>query len=128
MSEQTPEKEGAPSPAEPTSPAVALQAPVTREMVFEALKPVEDPEIHLGIIDLGLVYGAEVSPDGKQVKVKLTLTSPACPYGPMLIEQVKLISGRLPGVEKAEVQLVWEPPWDPRTMAADHVKDILGIW
>ena len=124
---------GAASPAPSALPAVAtpgveFKAPVTRDMVFEALKPIEDPEIHLGIVDLGLVYGADVAKEGKEVTVSMTLTSPACPYGPMLIDQVRKISRGLPGVERAEVLVVWEPPWDPRTMAADHVKDVLGIW
>ena len=111
-----------------TPAALEIKAPVTRDMVFEALKPIEDPEIHLGIVDLGLVYGADVAKEGKEVTVSMTLTSPACPYGPMIIDQVRAVAKKLPGVERAEVLVVWEPAWDPRTMAADHVKDILGIW
>lgn len=116
-------------PASAAAPAgIEIKAPVTPEMVMEAVKPVVDPEIHLSIVDLGLVYGADVDASGKLVTVRLTLTSPACPYGPMLIDQVKLVAGSMPGVEKADVQVVWEPPWDPRTMASDYAKDVLGIW
>lgn len=125
----TPAPTPSPSPASAGTPAgIEIKAPVTGEMVMEAIKPVVDPEIHLSIVDLGLVYGADVDPEGKQVTVRLTLTSPACPYGPLLIDQVKLVAGSLPGVEKADVQVVWDPPWDPRTMASEYAKDVLGIW
>lgn len=127
MAEASSPHDAAPGP--PAAPApVEIKAPVTREMVQEALKPIEDPEIHLGIVDLGLVYGIDVDAAGKQVAVSMTLTSPACPYGPMIIDQVKRAAAALPGVEKSDVQVVWEPPWDPRTMASDYVKDVLGIW
>ncbi len=59
----------------------------TKEEVFEALKPVQDPEIRIGIVDLGLVYDADISENGK-VTVKMTLTTPACPYGEMLVAMV----------------------------------------
>lgn len=101
---------------------------LTSEQVMEALKPVQDPEIRLGIVDLGLIYGVEFQEDGKKLVVRMTLTSPMCPYGPMLMAQVQDVINCLPGPEEARVELVWEPPWDPRTMASDEAKDVLKIW
>lgn len=101
----------------------------TADEIREGLKPVEDPEIHLSVVDLGLIYGVEVqdSPEGAHVQVNMTLTSPACPYGPMLLGQVHATVQRLPGVKTMQVNLVWNPPWDPRTMASEEAKMELGI-
>jgi len=96
--------------------------------VIEALKPVVDPEIRIGIVDLGLVYGVEIQDEGRTVVVRMTLTTPMCPYGPMLVGQVQDIISCLPGVIEGRVTLVWDPPWDPRTMASDDAKDMLNIW
>ena len=100
---------------------------MTEDMVMEALKEVQDPELRLGIVDLGLIYGADVTNEGRAVEVQMTLTSPGCPYGPMLISDVKRVVDNLPGVESSEVKMIWDPPWDPKTMATDEVKDRLGI-
>jgi len=100
----------------------------TVEEVKQALRTVVDPEIHLNIVDLGLVYGVEII-DDKTIKVDLTLTSPMCPYGPQLIAAVpKAVEEKVPGVERTDVNLVWIPPWDPRTMASEDVKMELGIF
>jgi metal-sulfur cluster biosynthetic enzyme len=101
---------------------------MTEETVMEALKEVQDPELRLGIVDLGLIYGADVKNEGRVVEVRMTLTSPGCPYGPTLLSDVKRVVGNLPGVESSEVKIIWDPPWDPRTMASDEIKDKLGIW
>ena len=101
---------------------------LTAEAVKEALKPVVDPEIFISIVDLGLIRNVEVAPDGRKVKVTMTLTTPFCPEGPMIVEQVKQIAASLPGVSESEVELVWTPPWDPRKEASDEVKAELGIW
>lgn len=100
----------------------------TKEQVMDALRTVEDPEIALNIVDLGLVYGIDFDEKERLVKVRMTLTTPYCPYGPELVAQAKGAAESLDGVKFADVQLVWEPPWDPKTMAADHVKDKLGLW
>ncbi|MCH9023693.1 MAG: DUF59 domain-containing protein [candidate division Zixibacteria bacterium] len=99
----------------------------TKEEVFEALKPVQDPEIRIGIVDLGLIYDADISENGK-VTVKMTLTTPACPYGEMLVAMVHRAAEDLDDVTEVEVVLVWEPTWDPVEMASDVAKDLLGIW
>jgi metal-sulfur cluster biosynthetic enzyme len=101
----------------------------TREEVYEALKDVQDPELHIGIIDLGLVYGAEIAGEQRDdVTVVMTLTSPMCPVGPMFKEAVQSKVRSMAGVSKANVEITFTPPWDPRTMASDDVKVQLGIW
>jgi len=99
----------------------------TKEQIIEVLKPIHDPEIRIGIVDLGLVYDIIISDDGV-VKVKMTLTTPACPYGDMLLAMVHREVEQLEGVTKVEVVLVWDPPWDPKGMCSDYAKDALGIW
>lgn len=98
--------------------------------VGQALAPVQDPEIHVSITELGLVYGAEIKekPEGIGVRVKMSLTSPACPYGPMLLASVHGALARLPGVRDVDVDLSFEPAWDPRTMASEEAKESLGIF
>jgi metal-sulfur cluster biosynthetic enzyme len=101
----------------------------TQEEVREALKTVEDPELHMGIIDLGLIYGVDVSgPANEDVTVTMTLTSPMCPVGPMFKEAVETRVKSLEGVKAAVVEITFTPPWDPRTMASDDAKVLLGIW
>ena len=102
---------------------------VTEAEVLQALKPIEDPELHLGIVELGLIYAVAIneSPAGGDVKVRMTLTSPFCPYGPMLRSQVQQTVAKLPGVAQAQIEVVFTPPWDPRTMASEDVKMALGI-
>jgi len=98
----------------------------SEEDIREALKDVYDPELGVNIIDLGLVYGIDIAGDG--VTVRMTLTSPACPLGPEIIETVKSVLGALPMVGRVDVQLVWTPRWDPQTMASDEAKMELGIY
>jgi metal-sulfur cluster biosynthetic enzyme len=99
---------------------------VNEELVREALKNVIDPELRLSIIDLGLVY--EVDIKDSTVKVIYTLTTPACPLGPVIDEQIQDVLGDLPGMEEVITEIVFSPPWDPRTMASDEIKMQLGIW
>ncbi len=98
-----------------------------REEVLEALKPVVDPEMNVSIVDLGLVYDVEAE-DPDKLLIKMTLTSPMCPVGPQIMGAVHSTALQLEGVEDVDIQLVWAPPWDPRTMATDDVKMMLGIW
>ncbi|OGO52935.1 MAG: aromatic ring hydroxylase [Chloroflexi bacterium RBG_16_68_14] len=101
-------------------------AVVTEELVREALKDVFDPELRMSIVELGLVYDVDVQ-DGK-IKVTYTLTSPACPLGPVIDSQIQDLLMDLPGVKEVTTELTFSPPWDPRTMASDEVKMQLGIW
>ena len=100
---------------------------VTPEQVKRALTEVEDPEIGMDIVGLGLVYKTEVSDDAK-VRVEMTLTSPGCPMGSYILTQAHAAVMNLPGVKDVQVDLVWTPPWDPKTMASDEVKAELGLW
>jgi metal-sulfur cluster biosynthetic enzyme len=96
----------------------------TKEDVFEALRAVEDPELGMDIVELGLLYDVEV--EGPKVKVIHTLTSMGCPVGPMIQENVDQIVRAMPEVEDVEVELTWDPPWSPEKMS-DDAKFILGF-
>jgi metal-sulfur cluster biosynthetic enzyme len=96
----------------------------TKDEVVEALRGVEDPELGMDIVELGLVYDVEV--EGPRVKVIHTLTSMGCPVGPMIQENVDQIVRELPEVEDVEVELTWDPPWSPEKMSED-AKFILGF-
>jgi metal-sulfur cluster biosynthetic enzyme len=98
----------------------------TRDDVREGLKNVYDPEIGINIVDLGLVYDADVSETG-DVLVTMTLTSLGCPLGPVIVQEVQGALGHLPDVGEVDVKLVWSPPWSPELMSED-AKDELGIW
>jgi len=102
---------------------------LTEQQVYDAIKPIEDPELHLGIVDLGLIYGVDINPqpEGEEVKLTMTFTSPFCPYGPQLKTQVQRALATLPGVKNALVNIVFTPPWDPRTMASEECKIALGL-
>ncbi len=99
---------------------------VNEELVREALQNVFDPELRMSIMELGLVYDVDVK-DGA-VKVTYTLTSPACPLGPVIDGQIQDVLLDLPGVKDVVTEMTLTPPWDPRTMASDDVKMQLGIW
>jgi metal-sulfur cluster biosynthetic enzyme len=96
----------------------------TRDDVVEALRQVEDPELGMDIVELGLMYDVEV--DGPKVKVIYTLTSMGCPVGPMIDEQINEVTRQVPGVEEVETELTWDPPWSPEKMS-DDAKFILGF-
>lgn len=99
---------------------------VNEELVREALVNVMDPELRMSIMELGLVYGVDV--DDGTVKVTYTLTSPACPLGPVIDGQIRDVLLDLPGVKDVDTEMTLTPPWDPRTMASDDVRMQLGIW
>ncbi len=96
------------------------------DVVREHLKSIVDPELGVNIVDLGLIYGVDIKDEGKVV-VRMTLTSPACPLGAVIQGQVHQALVKLPWVKEPEVQLVWSPRWDPRSMATEDVKMELGI-
>ncbi|HRC62115.1 MAG: metal-sulfur cluster assembly factor [Dehalococcoidia bacterium] len=99
----------------------------TVEELWEVVRQIQDPELRMSIVDLGLVYHVDIDDEGL-VTIDLTLTSPGCPVGPMIQGQAYHMLTQIDGVEDVEVNLVWEPPWDPRTMASEEVKMMLGIW
>jgi metal-sulfur cluster biosynthetic enzyme len=99
---------------------------VTKEIIRGKVAEVEDPELGLGLVDLGLIYDIEVL-DEKSAYISMTLTTPGCPYGPTLVADVEKAVKSL-GMENVEIEIVWDPPWDPVEMASDYAKDVLGIW
>jgi metal-sulfur cluster biosynthetic enzyme len=98
---------------------------ITADVVRKAIRAVKDPELNLNIIDIGLVYDVTVGEAG-DVKVQMTLTSPGCPAGGEIIEDVKRVVGDLEGVTSVDVELVWEPYWTPERMDP-RVKAFLGF-
>jgi metal-sulfur cluster biosynthetic enzyme len=99
----------------------------TSEKLWEVVQQIQDPELRMSIVDLGLVYHVDIDDEGL-VTIDLTLTSPGCPVGPMIQGQAYHLLTQVEGVEDVEVNLVWDPPWDPKTMASEEVKMMLGIW
>jgi metal-sulfur cluster biosynthetic enzyme/nitrite reductase/ring-hydroxylating ferredoxin subunit len=102
---------------------------LSEDVAREALKQVIDPELFVNIVDLGLIYLVQVTEaEGKSnVLVEMTMTSPACPAGPQLLQNSKDALQRLPGVATVEVKLVMTPPWTPDRMTED-ARDQLGIF
>jgi probable FeS assembly SUF system protein SufT len=114
-------------------PAAATGGPVTQEglekQVWDALKMCFDPEIPVNIVDLGLIYDCHLTPAGEnsfKADVKMTLTAPGCGMGPMLAQDVqnKLLS--LEPIDEANVELVWDPPWN-QSMMSEAAKLQLGL-
>ena len=97
---------------------------VARDDVVEALHGVEDPELGMDIVELGLMYDVEV--DGPNVKVLYSLTSMGCPAGPLIQQSVEETVQSMSGVEEVETELTWDPPWTPEKMS-DDAKFILGF-
>lgn len=98
--------------------------PVTEEQAWEVLRGCYDPEIPVNIVDLGLVYDVKVEND--VVQVKMTLTAQGCPAHGVISDNVREQLQLLPGVKEAQVEIVWDPPWDPSRMS-EEAKRRLGI-
>jgi len=101
-------------------------SPLTAELVRKALRDVKDPELDMNIIDLGLVYDVEVAPSDGQVLVKMTLTSPGCPAGPMITNDAYGVIRGLDGVKDVDIEIVWEPYWTPDRMDP-KVRALMGL-
>jgi metal-sulfur cluster biosynthetic enzyme len=97
---------------------------LTQEEVYEALEEVIDPELGLDFVSLGLVYEVEI--EDSDVYVTFTLTTPACPIGPQVTEQMREFVGELDGVEKVHPKMIFDPPWSPEMMT-DDAKFALGF-
>ena len=98
----------------------------TETDVREALRTVFDPEIGINVVDLGLIYGIDVQ--DASATVTFTLTTPACPIGPMIQAQIQEAVEGVEGIETVATEIVFSPPWDPREMASDEAKFELGIF
>ena len=94
----------------------------TKEDVMNVLKGVNDPEIGLDMVTLELIYNINVSEDGK-VDIKMTFTTPMCPYGPMLVEEIKAKVSEINGVKEVNVDIVFDPPWQP----SEQLRATLGV-
>ena len=97
--------------------------------MWDALKGCYDPEIPINIVDLGLVYDLSISGDddsGRSVAVKMTLTAQGCGMGPVIADDAKTRIAALEGVSEATVDIVWDPPWNPR-MISEEGKSVLGL-
>jgi metal-sulfur cluster biosynthetic enzyme len=90
----------------------------------DALRQVKDPELDMNVVDLGLVYDVEV--DGGAVRVKMTLTSPGCPAGPMITSDAYRVIRALEGVTDVDIEIVWEPYWTPERMDP-KVRALMGL-
>jgi probable FeS assembly SUF system protein SufT len=116
--------------AAPAAPATADgAAAVDDKQVWDQLKTCYDPEIPVNIVDLGLIYDCQITPrdgNGALVNVKMTLTAPGCGMGPVLAQEAKSKIEAIPGVDEAEVELVWDPPWN-QAMISETGKMQLGI-
>ena len=94
------------------------------ETYWELLNGVMDPEVGMGIVDLGLIYAVEIK--NEHATVTMTLTSMGCPVGPSIIHQVEDVTKEIPGVKKVTVKLVWDPVWTPDKINPD-VRAMLGV-
>ena len=111
-------------------PTQLVEGSSTQEDIWAALKNVYDPEIPVNIVDLGLVYDCQVKDategEGQRVEVKMTLTAPGCGMGPAIAADAKGKILALPGIAEAEVDIVWEPPWN-QEMISEEGKMMLGL-
>jgi metal-sulfur cluster biosynthetic enzyme len=104
--------------------SAATEPVVTVDDVMDALSNVIDPELGLDFVELGLIYGVEI--DGGEVEVTFTLTTPACPIGPHVSEQMEEFVTELEGVDSVQCNMVFTPPWSPERMSED-AKFALGF-
>ena len=96
----------------------------TKEIVLNMLHNVIDPEVGMNIVDLGLVYGVEIS--GNKLRVDLTMTTPACPMSEMILDDARrALAGLVPEGAEIDLNLVWEPPWSPDKMS-ENARDHFG--
>ncbi len=125
-------KDGVPvaAPAETAGAATEHTGPADEKAVWEILKTCYDPEIPVNILDLGLVYDVKLTDQpagGSRVDVKMTLTAMGCGMGPVIANQAREKLLEVPGVKEADVQIVWDPPWN-QSMITEAGKKRLGIW
>jgi metal-sulfur cluster biosynthetic enzyme len=97
---------------------------VTEKAVRDALKTVKDPELNIDLVTLGLVYDIQV--DGSSAKAIISLTSPMCPVAGEIVDQARLAMAKVDGVDQAEVQLTFDPPWTPERISP-LIRSSLGL-
>jgi metal-sulfur cluster biosynthetic enzyme len=103
---------------------------VSKESVMRQLDEVEDPELELSIVELGLVYDVrfEEKEEGVHAEVDLTLTSPGCPAAPEIMAAAHRAALSTDGLESVHINLVWSPRWDPKIHASEDARMDMGIW
>ena len=99
---------------------------ITNEQIFAELKTIIDPELHINIVDLGLIYGLNIDQEKGVVEITMTLTTPGCPLSYVFREWIPEAIKRVKGVKNVTIDLVWDPPWDPDKIS-DEQKEELGI-
>lgn len=97
---------------------------VTEEKILELLSEVYDPEIPIDIVNLGLIYGIDIQ--GGNVVISMTMTSPGCPASTQIAGESKLVVEEIPGVESVDIEIVWDPPWDPSKMS-EEAQQSMGL-
>ena len=115
-----------PDTPETTTDATTRTPEAIRAAVVDVLKTCYDPEIPVDIYELGLIYGVEVDAEGR-AKIKMTLTSPACPVAGTLPGEVETRVRSVPGITEATIELVWDPPWD-KDMMSEAAQVKLGFF
>ena len=104
---------------------MSAQQVITEEQVYAALRRCMDPEIPVNVVDLGLIYGVKIA-DGRDVDIKMTMTTRGCPLHDTLVSDVKRYVGKINGVGNVNVNIVWDPPWNIEKMNQD-VREQLGF-
>lgn len=99
---------------------------ITKDKVYTQLKEIIDPELHLNIVDLGLIYDIAITQDSGLVEITMTLTTPGCPLSFVFEEWIPDSVKKIEGVTDVKIILVWEPPWDPDKIS-DDAKEELGM-
>lgn len=107
------------------SSSVSEGGEITENKILEVLSNVYDPEIPIDIVNLGLIYGIDI--DGGNVRITMTMTAPGCPASTQIAGESKILVGEIPGVENVDIDIVWDPPWDPSKMS-EEAQDSLGIF
>ena len=112
-------------PVQDGAPQVRIEGgtPDLQDQIVAALRGIYDPEIPVNIYDLGLIYAVQIAPDGA-VHVQMTLTAPGCPAAFILPAEVEDRVGAVPGVQRATVEIVWDPPWTPDRMSESARLDL----
>jgi metal-sulfur cluster biosynthetic enzyme len=105
--------------------SAAAPRQVTEDQVYGALKKCMDPEIPVNVVDLGLIYGVNIA-DGRNVDIKMTMTTRGCPLHDTLVSDVKRYVGKVPGIGNINVEIVWDPPWSLDKMNP-QVREQLGF-
>lgn len=98
---------------------------LTEETILEVMSDIYDPEIPIDIVNLGLVYGIKI--DGSNVNVNMTMTSPGCPAAGQIVSEAKYLIEEIDGVDEVNIEIVWDPPWDPSKMS-EAAKESLGMF